>query len=202
MKTRRPEWTPYGHEAHRQKRIWRRRIVALALGAILAGGLILVMGSLFTTQTTISTDGGGSTVSIDRPEEKERTPDATLTLTPGELTVAPSALQAAERTSPTPQFGRDAPPAQPIPINLLLLKYGPAAAVVLLAIAFLRRSPASQEEVNYGVYKGALPLENISARYAHLVKTSRATYENPFGKSRRDYLPPRLRSNRPPRSDR
>jgi hypothetical protein len=43
-------------------------------------------------------------------------------------------------------------------------------------------------EVNYGVYKFALPFEKVTAHHADLVHTGSPVEENPFGKRRADYL--------------
>lgn len=186
------DWTPYGLEAFRQSRLWRRRLVTLL--AVVVVALAWIGLSQFGGETTTTVDtfrGDGGSVTLQAPDKGGRPkPDATVTLTPGNLTAAPSAIRATGRQEvPPPDPGGPAPGAEPINFRLLAVQWGIPLALVLVGYLLAGIRGGSDHEVNYGIYKGAMPMETISARYSHLVETTRATYQDPFGKRREDYLP-------------
>lgn len=186
-------WTPYGLEAFRQRHLKRRRRTVLVLVLVVAVAYVglLQFGIDSQTTTTIDTFGGGDgdSLTIDRPQEERRTPDATLTISPGELNTPPSAIQASDDgASGPPAPGGDRPTVEPIYWPGLLVRWGIPLGLLLVGY-LVGRGRGKSEEVNYGVYKGAMPMEKISARYSHLVETTRATYQDPFGKRRPHYVP-------------
>jgi hypothetical protein len=186
------DWTPYGLEAFRQSSLRRRRLALAGLLVVLAVAYVGVTQFAVDerSSTAIDTFGGdGSTIGLENPNPGPPSPDATLTLSPGQLNVPDSAVQASDDPGQTPAFPEgDRPAVEPINWTGVLVQWGIPLALVLFGY-ILGRGRDEDTEVNYGVYKGAMPMEQISARYSHLVETTRATYQDPFGKRRPHYLP-------------
>lgn len=181
-------WTPYPHEDVRVQLLWRKRII---LAVIL--GLLFLLWALSLNVTTDTEEqltvygGDGSSVTVDRPDDSSTQPAASVTLTPGEtarldddLTLEDESSQSGQRSGQIP----DQP--EGIPFLGLLLLLGPFILALLLW-RYLANQGASTE-VNYGVYKGALPLELVTATHSDLVLTGKRVEHNPFGKGRTDYL--------------
>jgi len=181
-------WTPYPHEEVRVHRLWRKRIL---LGLVIAALFLAWAFSLgVTTDTEEQVDvygGDDSEVSVERPEEQDRGPAATVTLRPGEVARVDEPLDVGEEQTDRQGTGSSVP-EQPdgIPFLGILLLLGPFIAAVLAY-----RNLASQGDVaeaNYGIYTGPMPYEMITAGHAELVQTGEHVEQNPFGKRRRDYL--------------
>lgn len=186
------EWTPYGLEAIRQARIWRRRFLGAlaALGILLAG--MLLVETTTTESISLSANGNDVTdsVSIPEPEAPKGQDKVTVSLTPGRVSRvesgnAPEAPQVVERTS-TPQATR----ASPYPWKLWLLDAVPYLLAGVVALLLFRGRP--QDEVNYGIYKGAMPLEMLTSHQDRAVLTTRHARTSVFGKRRADYVPPEV----------
>lgn len=191
MAGKKDDWTPYGLEAIRQARLWRRRL----LGALAALGILLLGTLLVETTTTeqlsLSANGNEITdsVSIREPDRPKGDDHVTVSLTPGRVSRVesgndPTPPQQVERTS-APQAVR----ASPYPWKLWLLQAAPyllAGSAALL----LFRGRSRHHEVNYGVYKGSMPLEMLTANQDRAVFTTRHAKASVFGKRRSDYLPP------------
>lgn len=184
------EWTPYPHEEVRVHLLWRKRIL---LG-LLVGALFLMwalsLGVQTETEEQLEIYGGdGSSIQINRPDEQQRTePAASVTLRPGEtarlnedLTVNDTSQRQGERSGATV-------PERPsgIPFVGILMVLAPFLAAIA-AWRYLGEEGTSIE-VNYGVYKGSMPLEMITATHAKHLYTGSELHENPFGKVRSDYL--------------
>jgi hypothetical protein len=178
-------WTPYGLEAIRRKHIRRRRLMAVGLffAYIVGYSLFVIM----TTSSSLSvTDAEGkSTVELELPknEETEQKP-ITVAIGQGRMVMA--------------DFGGETPSISPTPptpayVDALhwrgeLTTYGPLLAVLWLLLTALR-SRDKNAEVNYGVYKGALPYEMITAEAKGFVLTTKHAKESLFGRTREDYVP-------------
>lgn len=194
MPRKNDEWTPYGLEAIRQARIWRGRLLAAlaALGALLAGTALVETTT--TESLRISANGNDVTdsVSIPEPDLPKKQDYVTVSLTPGRVSRVesgndPAPPQVVERPS-APHAVR----ASPYPWKLWLLDAVPyALAGGVAALLFRGRGPRA--EVNYGVYKGAMPLELLTAHHQRAVVTTRHARASVFGKRRADYLPPETR---------
>lgn len=192
------DWTPYGLEAFRQSQLRRRRLTILVLALAVAVAYIgfLQFGISSESSVTLQTIGGdGGSIEIEDPRPERAEPDATLAITPGELNFPESSIQTSDGDSgpAAPEGGQ--PGVQPIHWPVFLVRWGIPLGLLLVGY-LVGRGRGEAEEVNYGVYKGALPMETISARYSHLVETSRATYQDPFGKRRPDYVPDAERRGR------
>lgn len=181
-------WTPYGLEAIRIRYLRRRRLVAIAFALGLAGMWLMLNETVTTTQTEIFANGerAGSGISIERPEEKEDGP-VTVSITPGRVTRAESAgptESTGARTASAPVFQR----GSPINYEAYVIIYGP---FILLALAayFLSKKRGRHDQVNYGVYKGSMPLELLSASMSRQIFTTKMAKTGLFGKRRADYLP-------------
>lgn len=187
-------WSPYGLEAYRQSHLWRRRLAVVAVALVVAVAYVAVLQFGTDTDTVISTigRGDGDTLTFEQPESGPPEPDATITLEPGELTVPDQSIQTdIEEPGDAPVAPSGQPGVEPIDWTGVLLRWGIPLALILVGFLVGRvwGRASESERVNYGVYKGALPMETISARYNHLVETTRATYEHPFGKRRSHYVP-------------
>ncbi len=181
-------WTPYPHEETRVQLLWRKRII---LAVIL--GLLFLLWALSLNVTTETEEqltvygGDGSSVTVERPEDQDVQPAASVTLRPGETARLDEDLTLDDGDPQPGQQGGQLP-EQPegIPFMGLLLLIGPFI-LALLIWRYLANQGASTE-VNYGVYKGALPLELVTATHSDLVLTGKRVEQNPFGKGRTDYL--------------
>jgi len=183
-------WSPYGLEAIRVSYLRRRRLLAI----IIALGLGGIWAFMFETTTTTSTDifvngRRQGTIGIDAPDPgPRRDGPVTVAVEPGRVTRADSgSAPAAAAETPraqAPIFER----AAPVPYEAYVIIYGP---FVLLAAAlyFLAKKRGKHDEVNYGIYKGAMPLEMLSASMADQVFTTKMARDGLFGKRRADYLP-------------
>lgn len=197
MADKKVPWTPYGLEALRIERLRRQRLFAL----LAALGLALLWSSFFqeTTQRQIelSSDLGGSRIIIDTDDlgQREDKP-LTVGLSPGRVTRAdtadPEAGLASSTKLATPTFER----SDPIPYAYYLYKFGPIALLALAAYLLARRPPKHQ--VNYGIYKGAMPYEMITATASRHVFTTRYAKTSLFGKRRADHLPSEVLIERMP----
>ena len=186
------EWTPYGLEAIRQARIWRRRFLAAlaVLGILLLGSLLVETTT--TERLSLSANGNEVTdsVSIPEPEKPKGQDKVTVSLTPGRVSRVesgntPEEPQVVERTS-TPRAAR----ASPYPWKLWLLDAAPYLLAGLAGLLLFKGRP--QDEVNYGIYKGSMPLEMLTAHQGRAVFTTRHARTSVFGKRRADYLPPEV----------
>ena len=193
MAGKQDEWTPYGLEAIRQAHLRRRRVLG-ALAALCVLGLALVMvQTTTTTSLRLSANGNDVTdgVIIPEPDEPEQEDHVTVALQPGKV----SRVESGNDPTP-PQVERTSAPqavrATPYPWKLWALKALPwlLAGVVAWLLAARR---GKHDEVNYGVYKGALPLEMLTAQHERVVFTKRFARSSVFGKRRQDYLPPEVR---------
>lgn len=183
-------WTPYGLEAIRVGYLRRRRILAAIFALGLCGLWLLMFTTTTTVQQDIFVDGnrvGGSAISITEPEKAKDGP-ITVALDPGRVTRAESGgptapgTQVAKTSAPT--FTREAP----IPYKGYIYMYGPIVLLVLAAL-LLAKKKGKHDQVNYGIYKGAMPLELVSASMSSHIFTNRMAKSGLFGKRRVDHLP-------------
>lgn len=181
-------WTPYGLEAIRVAYLRRRRAVSLVIALGLAGMWALAFESTTSSSTEIYVNGqrAGNSIDIEVPPDREDGP-VTVAIEPGRVTRAESGSAPDEATvtrTSAPTFDR----APAIPFTGYAYVYGP---FVLLALAayFLAKKKGKHDQVNYGIYKGALPLELVSASMSKQVFTHRKAKTSLFGKRRADYLP-------------
>lgn len=186
--TERDGWTPYPHERIRVHRLWRKRIL---VGLILAGLFLawaLSLGVTSDTEEQVQVYGGdGNEVSVDRPEEENSGPVATLTLSPGETARLNEPLDTTREGTDRQGTGSSVPPRPDgIPFLGILLLVGPFIAAVLAYRHLANQGDVT--EANYGIYTGPMPYEMITSGHADLVQTGEHVEHNPFGKSRRDYL--------------
>lgn len=181
-------WTPYGLEAIRVQHLRRRRLLVLLIALGLAGLWATMFQTTTTTTTEIFVNGQRSgTIEFDVPEQEQRDGPVTVAVEPGRVTRAESGSAAQEeqvqRTS-APTFTR----LPAVPYGGYVIVYGPFI-LIGLALLLLAKRRGRHDEVNYGIYKGALPLESISASMADQVFTTRMAKRSLFGKRRADHLP-------------
>lgn len=186
-------WTPYGLEAIRVRHLRRRRIVGALLLALLALVVLLVTGSGTTSKTQILENGrdvsaDSNQISIDLPDQTPpKDGPVTVSLSPGRVTLADTSQQGPASTitrADVPAFAG----APALNWNYYLLLYGPWVLLGLAAWALAKRR-GKHDEVNYGVYKGSMPLETISAHARDRIFTSREAPASVFGRRREDHLP-------------
>jgi hypothetical protein len=187
-------WTPYGLEAIRVSHLRRRRAALLAL-LFFAGLVWLVFAPAPTTQNEVQIFangdrvGGANGLTIDAPEKEK---PVTVAIEPGKITHASAgSAPTSERIDRASSAVPTIPRAIPIPYVANAIKFGPFA-LLALAIWFLGKRKAGTE-VNYGVYKGAMPLELITASASRRILTGRKAKASVFGKERADHLPPEAR---------
>jgi hypothetical protein len=183
-------WTPYGLEAIRVRYLRRRRLLALLIALGLAG----LWASFFETTTTTSTEifvngRRAGSIEVDVPEEEERNDGpVTVAVEAGRVTRAdsggaPAEANPVQRVS-APTFNR----LPAVPFSGYVFVYGPFV-LLGIAILLLGKKRGKHDQVNYGIYKGAMPLEMVSASMADQVFTGRMAKRSLFGKRRADYLP-------------
>lgn len=182
-------WTPYGLETIRIHHLRRRRIFSALLVFGLVGLWFVMFETTTTTQTELYANGQrvGSGIQIDLPDEKPEEKPVTVSISPGRVTRADTSQETGGESISRP----NAPVVnRAAPYNWLayLMLYGP---FILIAAAtyFLRRRPKNVDEVNFGIYKGAMPLELLTATARENVLTRNHARGSVFGKRRRDYLP-------------
>lgn len=184
-------WTPYGLEAIRHAHLRRKRI----LGALLLLLLLGLIYSAFQVTTTRSTDifangnkvNGANGIQIQQQDQPDKKDHVTVGIEPGKVTQVNSSSSIGGSTltrNSLPSFER----ASPFDWNTYLLLYGPYVLLGLAMWYFAKRR-GKHDEVNFGVYKGALPLELITASHQGEVFTKSWVKESIFGKRRSDHLP-------------
>ena len=185
-------WTPYGLEHIRVRRNRARRVVGLLALLVLLALISFLLGSTTTTTRDTQIFANGDKVSdngilLTPPEQQASSNHVTVGITPGTVTsvttggLAPaSTVQKASIPVPTR--------AAPYDWAAYMLLYGPYVLAGLAVLYFAKRKGKS-DEVNYGVYKGAMPLEMITATHQGEVLTRRRAKESVFGKRREDHLP-------------
>jgi hypothetical protein len=185
------DWTPYALEKYRIAYLRRRRLIAILIALL----LLLLLGAFFSIstdrQTTISANGkdqnGNSIEFDDVPGNQDRKDHITVELSPGRVTNAETGTD-----NQAPQINRATAPqltrAAPYNWGFYLLAYGPYVLVGLLMWFFGKRR-SRHDEVNYGVFKGAMPLELTTASHKDLVFTRKFTKISVFGRRRENHLP-------------
>ena len=184
-------WTPYGLEAIRHAHLVRKRI----LGALLLLVLLALVFSAFQVTTTRSLDifangnkvNGPGGIQIEEPARVDKKDHVTVGIEPGKVTQVNSSSSIGSSTitrSSLPSFDR----AAPFNWNTYLFLYGPYVLLGLAMWYFAKRR-GKHDEVNFGVYKGALPLELITASHQGEVFTKSWVKQSIFGKRRSDHLP-------------
>lgn len=184
------EWTPYPHEEVRVRLLWRKRILL----ALLVGTLFLAWALSLGVQTETTEEldiygGDGSNIQVNRPDDPDRNrPAASVTLRPGETARLEEDVNLDEQPQRQGEPSGAPVPERPsgIPFGGLLLLLLPFLAAVA-AWRYLDAEGTSTES-NYGIYKGPMPLEMVTATHADHVVTSELVDRNPFGKARTDYL--------------
>ncbi|HEV8360310.1 MAG TPA: hypothetical protein VGR28_07650 [Candidatus Thermoplasmatota archaeon] len=171
--------SPYGLEAHRVALLRRRRRALLALILLGLFGAIVFIATTIQEGSDISTFGGGNHVEVSLPD-KPRTKPTTLSVSPGRTTVLEKPIQpearAEQRGSPDELQGGG--------LNWLglLQILGPPIAGALYAWRVgKKRALGSLQQVNLGVYKGALPLELHSATHKKFIFTPKMAHGPLFG---------------------
>ena len=190
------EWTPYGLEAIRGRMLWRRRILAVVVFLLLAIALLAALALTATDQvveTRISLSGSESdTVEVETPgEEAFRTKPLTVAVSPGGVTLVGNDVNNVDadrlsRASVNYPYIRGEKP-----MNFLGLMFPWGFLLLLGHLVWSAGKGATNpsSEVNFGIYKGAMPLEMITAEYSHLVRTQRLASGSLFGKDREDHVP-------------
>jgi hypothetical protein len=131
-------------------------------------------------------NGNGSTVEINLPTDKPRAKPTTLSVAPGRTAVLDKPIQPEVR----PPSDAAPPVLRATGLNwvALLQNFGPPFGVALyLWRAGRKRLVGSLEQVNLGVYKGAMPLEMITAQHKKYIFTRREAMAHLFGKAAADF---------------
>lgn len=186
-------WTPYGLEAIRIRHLRRRRILATLLLVAAMLVILLTIDSGTRTLPEIFANGnkvssGNNQIQIDLPDEqKPKNGPVTVAISPGRVTLADTQQSGPESTvqrTSLPTLDR----GNALNWNYYLLLYGPWA-LLGLALLFLAKRKSTAHEVNYGVYKGSMPLEMISAAARDRVFTTREAKTSLFGRRAEDHVP-------------
>jgi hypothetical protein len=181
-------WSPYGLEAHRVALLQRRKRMLLA--GIVLGFLLLaaVLASTIRTNDDVRSINGSGQVEIQVPEQQRAKP-TTLSVSPGRTAVLNSPIQ--EERGPQRQGGGIVePPREGINWLGLLTPLAPPIGLAIYAWRVGKQRIAGPlEQVNLGVYKGAMPLELLTAQSKEHVFTSEQARASLFGKVRQDHLP-------------
>jgi len=194
-------WTPYGLEKIRRGVLWRRRLLAILAALLILAAIlvILLLRPQKVVETEISLAGGDNSNSIEvEIKDPLRTKPLRVTVSPGGVTLAGNGIGGTPDS--LSRAGLDYPyitDARPIDFLAYLLSWGPLLLVAYLVWAAGRGETNPASHVNFGIYKGAMPLEMITESYSHLVKTQRLVVEPIFGKDRSDYLPAEARPRGP-----
>lgn len=196
--SRKNEWTPYGLEAIRIAHLRRRRLFGIAAIVGFTLLLFLVSEPEVETEIDISVNGNrGNGISLDLPEdEAPKNGPVTVSLSPGRVTRAEAGAGASTESSvqrnAAPTFAR----APAYDFSGLILFIAPWA-LIAAAGWLLAKKRGKHDEVNYGVYKGAMPLEMITASASRQVLTRRHARVSLFGRRRADHLPAEVTGSAP-----
>lgn len=190
------EWTPYGLEAIRGRLLWRKRILALVLFFVLAIVVLIALALLSTptvTTTEISLAGSGDdgTIQVDVPDAGAMlSKPIRVSLSPGGVTlVGPDGATApGDRLSKASTDYPHIRDADPFNFLGLMFPWGLLLLLAYLMYAAGKGASNPSSEVNFGIYKGAMPLEMMTASYSHLVRTQRLASGSLFGKERADHV--------------
>ncbi len=183
-------WTPYGLEAIRIAHLRRRRLLTFLILLGFAALWAFMFQATTTSEIDISTDrGGNSEIRLDvSGAQQQKNAALTISIDPGRVTRADTG--AAEdgpqiTRAEVPTFNRGAP----INWGAYAILYGP---YLLVALALLLVGKRKKHEINYGIYKGSLPYEMLTATATRQIFTTREAHGSIFGKLRNDYLPPEV----------
>lgn len=182
-------WTPYGLEAIRIRYLRRRRLLAVLIAIGLAG----LWAFMFTTTTTVQQDifvngQRANGIDITLPSSDRNDGPVTVAVEPGRVTRAasgdaPATAEQVQRAS-APTYTRESG----TPYGGYVIIYGPFL-LLAAALYFLAKKRGKHDQVNYGIYKGAMPLELISHSMADQIFTTKMAKTGLFGKRRADHLP-------------
>ena len=174
------QWSPYGHEPARRRVLKERRVylILAALGIALLYALFL---GLTLSEETGTTTGSQS---IETQEQKP----VTVAVTPG----GRPAFMNPQVKAPD---GRNAPGAAVEEKNRFfefikpfLSLLAPLAAALWLLSRVGSSARGKLAELNFGIYKGAMPYEMHTSRAFARVFTHREVGPHVFGKAREDFL--------------
>jgi len=168
----------------------RRRRRLLLAGIVL--GLLVLFGvlasSIKESADVNSLNSGSGQVALDLNRDTPRPKPTTLTVSPGRTTVLNESIAPEVRQQRENQHVDR--PDPPLPILALLQVIGPPIGLAVLAWRYGRRAVAGPlEQVNLGVYKGAMPLEMVTARSKGFVFTPEQAHRHLFGRERGDFVP-------------
>lgn len=183
-------WSPYALEGIRMAHLRRKRIRGILLLLALLGFWAWMFEETTTREQSIFVNGreAQSGIQIETPDETERQDHVTVSLSPGRVTRAEAGSDGAPESTIQRSDQPAASRAPPVPWFYYLYKMGPWLLVGLGAYLLTRRR-GKLDEVNYGVYKGSMPYEMITAAGQRAVFTRRAAHESVFGKRRGDHIP-------------
>lgn len=185
-------WSPYLHEPYRIRRLRRKQIILAAIAMLLIIAWLLYLFSQMGTNTNIQIFGstGGSAKASSIPGAVGENSSFSQTPQIVTITVNPGYTVAANFTDPRISTERlQAPPIQQerdkgkiywINIAIPLL---PIAVVLFSAVKIIG---FVKSEVNFGIYKGAMPLE-LHTTKKKLVFNNELQKTNVFGKDRSEY---------------
>lgn len=187
-------WTPYGLEALRARYLKRRRRIVLGLALLAAAAYVAFLVANIETSTEVSSVGrgggggsGSSSARIDLTKERPVSRPVTIALSPGRVTFVPNDLQGspAEQTTVPAKKEAEIDFVQFHPSNLLR----PAVPLLVIGWAvrrFLWGTPGgSLYEANFGIYKGALPIETVTHRFAKRLRSGSEVSPELFGHRRK-----------------
>jgi hypothetical protein len=183
-------WTPYGLEHIRIAHIRRRRLLTLLALLALLGLLLLLFSTTTEKSTEIFANGnqvGANGIQIEDREQKDQKDHVTVAIEPGKVSRAETGDELEGDTITRGSLPL-AQRAAPYNWNYYLLNYGPYL-LLLLAAWLLAKKRGKYDQVNFGVYKGAMPLEMLTASHDRHVFTRKRAIKGVFGKGRSDYLP-------------
>lgn len=172
-------WSPYGHEAARRRLLAERRI------QIIVGAIALVFVYWMILTLTAEDSGPQVSSSIGIPEHRQK--PVTVGVTPGGVPAfARPGIEPPEASdTPSPVYERNEWLAMIQPYLTLVAPLFTAFWLLSKAGGAARGKLA---ELNFGVYKGAMPYEMHAARSRARVFTHRQVGEHVFGKKREDYV--------------
>ncbi|MHB8586826.1 MAG: hypothetical protein ACYDDF_13445 [Thermoplasmatota archaeon] len=175
------DWNPYGLEKYRTQGSGKRSWVLLAL--LVAGVALWMFLTLGQTNTSYNVGiGTGNANSLSLTPPKTGPTPMTVVVSPGQVAVA-STPTSSGGGSTVPNY---VSPDSAYPILGWIVEYGPLAIAPWLVWKFITRP--SKTEVNYGIFKGAMPPEAILSSPPRIVRSKRAVEEPLFGRKRADYV--------------
>jgi hypothetical protein len=187
------DWSSYLHEPYRIRRLRRKQIVIAAIAVLLIAAWLLYLFFQVGTDTSIQIFGSGanSTNRVasapgaigENATVNQTPPFVSITVNPGYTVAANFTQEQASSEKPTSQDNNQEQDSGRIYWENIVI---PLLPIAVILFAGIKIAGLMKSEVNFGVYKGAMPLEMHTTK-KKLVFNNELQKTNVFGKDKSEY---------------